>query len=509
MSDLPGVDVASYQGLPGQWSAAAGRIAWAAVKITELQPPSPANPTGKYVNPDAAADWAWLKEHGKGRIGYLFGHPSTSPTVTVEFFLAELAKLGLEDVDAVAIDIEETDGQSPAQVDVWVSQVANGLHDKLGRQPLIYTFLYFAEAGNCASQGDRPLWMSDPSSKAGRPRVPAPWKRAAIHQYATTGQIDRDVALFPNLAAMQAALGKPRPVVWVDYVTTGRESLIRIARRFGTEASTILRKTVEHVGVYRPELAHYLNAGNLTARMPKGIVLRVPSTTAAARPSRVRHAAVRAAGGVKTTATAARAVVRSEPVMTSAVTLAAVAPAAVPALRHAGLHLTATEASAALTILTALASAYAAIRTRPVRVPVLTGAAATIATAVAAFGLHIPASWIGAETPLVALLAGLLLRVHVSPKSAARPVAPKPSSKSVGQYEVHITAQSDQFHAALDEIVAHAESAAERIKAAVPGVATDVTVQPVAPAPAPAAATPPAPAAAPPPATTAPLAATP
>jgi hypothetical protein len=78
--------------------------------------------------------------------------------------------------------------------------------------------------------------------------------------------------------------------------------------------------------------------------------------------------------------------------------------------------LTVTQENAALTILTALASAYSAIRTRPLRVPVLAGAAATVATAPAAFGLHVSPTWIGAEMPVVSLVAGLLLRMHVSPK---------------------------------------------------------------------------------------------
>ena len=53
---LPGVDVASFQGLPSQWQPIAGAIDWAAVKITELQTNG-----NRYVNPDAAPDWAALR----------------------------------------------------------------------------------------------------------------------------------------------------------------------------------------------------------------------------------------------------------------------------------------------------------------------------------------------------------------------------------------------------------------------------------------------------------------
>jgi lysozyme len=206
MKDLTGVDVASFQGVPGAWATSAGDIDFAAVKLTELNPDGTA-----YVNPDAAADWAYLKAQGNGRIAYLFGHPGASAADTVEFFVTELAKLGLEHGDAVALDLEVSNGRTPAEVDSWALAVLGELRARLGRTPLLYTFLAFAEAGNCASLGQYPLWMSDPSSPAGHPRIPAPWTTWALHQYSTVGEIDRDIAAYPTLAAMRAALGKTTP----------------------------------------------------------------------------------------------------------------------------------------------------------------------------------------------------------------------------------------------------------------------------------------------------------
>jgi hypothetical protein len=118
---LPGVDVASFQGLPSQWQPIAGAIDWAAVKITELQTSG-----NRYVNPDAAADWAALKAASRLRIGYFFGHPGTSATDTVSLFTSELHKLGLADNDGVALDLGSlTDG--PAQVSAWAVQVMEAL----------------------------------------------------------------------------------------------------------------------------------------------------------------------------------------------------------------------------------------------------------------------------------------------------------------------------------------------------------------------------------------------
>lgn len=204
---LQGADLASFQGAPGQWQPAAGAIRWAAVKITEL------SATGRYVDPDAAADWAALKQAGQGRVAYLFGHPSVLPSATVSFFAAGVGPLGLAGSDAVALDLEVTDDLGPAAVAAWARAVLAALHATFGRMPVAYSYRDFISAGNLAGCEAYPLWISDPGSPAGHPVVPAPWTSWAIHQYGISGAIDRDVAAYPTLAAMAAALGKQHPPV--------------------------------------------------------------------------------------------------------------------------------------------------------------------------------------------------------------------------------------------------------------------------------------------------------
>jgi len=198
-----GVDVSSYQGPPSKWSAEAGSFVWAAVKITELEPSGT-----RYVNPYAHSDWDWLASKKKGRIAYLFGHPSVSAASTVSFFITQLESIGLRDTDGVALDLEVNDGLSASRVAAWGEEVQSALESKLGRTPLLYTFIDFAKAGNCAGLGKYPLWIADPSSAKGHPRVPAPWKTWAIHQYDISGSIDRDVANYASEPEMFAALGK-------------------------------------------------------------------------------------------------------------------------------------------------------------------------------------------------------------------------------------------------------------------------------------------------------------
>ncbi len=199
---IQGVDVSSFQGAPASWSKEAGAIKWAAVKITELEPKNV-----RFVNPDAAADWAFVAQQKLGRIAYLFGHPSVSAAGTVSFFASELKALGLKDSDGIMLDLETTDGLQPAQVNSWAVAVMANLKKTFNRTPILYTFISFAESGNTAGLGRYPLWISDPSSPPGKPVVPAPWKRWTIHQYATSGAIDRDLARFATVAAMEKAFG--------------------------------------------------------------------------------------------------------------------------------------------------------------------------------------------------------------------------------------------------------------------------------------------------------------
>jgi lysozyme len=274
---IPGVDVSSFQGPPADWRTVAGSISWAGVKMTQL------SPGGPYRNPDASADWAALKSLGKGRVGYLFGHPGMSISATADLFLAELDACGLEDGDGVALDLEVTNGLSAAAVASWAADVLALLERDLDRLPLLYTFLSFAEAGNCAGLGKYALWIADPSSPRGHPRVPAPWKTWALHQFSSAGGIDRDVASFADLAAMRKALGKAVPVAKVaDYKTSGRESLEAVAAAHKCAPSHILRLTAIRDGRYAAGLADYVNgvfAGTLppSSPLPKGLVLRVPA----------------------------------------------------------------------------------------------------------------------------------------------------------------------------------------------------------------------------------------
>lgn len=81
-------------------------------------------------------------------------------------------------------------------------------------------------------------------------------------------------------------------------------------------------------------------------------------------------------------------------------------------------HLSSEQEAAVTTIATALAASYSAARTRPVSVPLITGALVTAVTAAAAFGLHLSAGQTGTGAAIVSGLLALLLRANLRPAAA-------------------------------------------------------------------------------------------
>lgn len=134
------------------------------------------------------------------------------------------------------------------------------------------------------------------------------------------------------------------------------------------------------------------------------------------RKHRVRKVAHAAGHAGKRAGKAAGNAVRAEPVLSSA-TLTALISGALAIASHHGVHIDPLTFKRILTAVVAVAGIGATIMSRPVRVGALATAMGTAATAATAFGLHVPVPWLSADMPIAALIAGLLVRGHVSPKS--------------------------------------------------------------------------------------------
>lgn len=140
-----------------------------------------------------AHNWAQMKAKGLVRGAYHFGHPKNDPVIEAEHFLTVVRARGLHDGDLLALDLEISDGRSASAVAAWARKWCAHVQQRTGIRPVLYTFLSFARGGYCAGLGAYPLWIADPSSPAGKPRVAGPWKSWAIHQYSDS-PYDKDVS---------------------------------------------------------------------------------------------------------------------------------------------------------------------------------------------------------------------------------------------------------------------------------------------------------------------------
>jgi lysozyme len=279
---LRGIDVSSWQGQPGQWLAEAGDFDFGAVKISEVAPDG-----SREINPYAEADWHKLEELGKLRLAYLFGHPGASVADTLEVFRGQLARLRLEDHDAIGLDLEVTDGRNPAQVSVWARQVLRGLESAYSRKPACYTYISFGSGGNCSGLEPWPLWIAAPSDPPGQPQVPGPWKDWALQQVSIAPPLDRDVARWSTAAEFARALGKAGAAPPADppvppkrdierWATWGRWSLDREAQEHQTTPDEMLACAGAMGHHYGAPMREYVSRGDFSARLPAGSILYAP-----------------------------------------------------------------------------------------------------------------------------------------------------------------------------------------------------------------------------------------
>ncbi len=227
MANAQGIDVSSYQGA-FDWVAEKGSISFAFAKATE---------GSTLTDPEFARNWQQMKAIGIVRGAYHFGHPKDGAASDARAFLAVVRAHGLDRGDLLALDLETTDGLTPAQVAAYARNWCADVAAATGRKPIVYTFISFAQQGNCAGLGGHPLWIADPSSPAGHPRVPEPWTTWTFHQYATT-TLDRDVFHGGTAALKRFASPAPAPKqeeeVQTGTLVNGANAVTPISIPFGS-----------------------------------------------------------------------------------------------------------------------------------------------------------------------------------------------------------------------------------------------------------------------------------
>jgi lysozyme len=205
VADAAGIDLSSFQ--PSfDWSAEKGRISFAFIKATE----------GITIrDPEFAINWQQAKAIGIVRGAYHFAHPANGAASEARAFVDQVRAHGLNAGDLLALDLETSDNLSPARVSEFARNWCADVTRDTGHTPVVYTFLSFAQQGNCAGLGHYPLWIAEPSLPAGRPIVPQPWSTWAFHQYGTApvGTNTVDVNVFHGDNAALKAFANPAPPV--------------------------------------------------------------------------------------------------------------------------------------------------------------------------------------------------------------------------------------------------------------------------------------------------------
>ncbi|MCA9664367.1 MAG: hypothetical protein KC503_02230 [Myxococcales bacterium] len=167
-----GADVSYYQ---GNFNWAGRGLVFGYARISDGAPN-----TG-FVDPKFDYNWKAMKANGVLRGAYQFFRPGQNATAQANFMVQKVGKLGATDMPAM-IDVEATDGQSPAtiaqKIKTWLSIVEKGT----GKRPLIYTGSYFWEASvKDTTLGKYPLWIAAYGTTC--PSVPKGWTNWTFWQY--------------------------------------------------------------------------------------------------------------------------------------------------------------------------------------------------------------------------------------------------------------------------------------------------------------------------------------
>jgi hypothetical protein len=178
---VSGIDVASYQASTFSTTG----LAFAFVKATE---------STNYVNPRYAGQVAHARSAGLVVGHYHFQRPGDA-NAQADYFLAHAH---LAPGDILACDWEDA-GVNQAQRDAFVNRVKAKAP---GHKVVLYCNRDFWANRDSNSGGHADgLWIADPGTAAGKPRVQHAW---TFHQYSEAGGLDHDVANFASAAALRA-----------------------------------------------------------------------------------------------------------------------------------------------------------------------------------------------------------------------------------------------------------------------------------------------------------------
>ena len=204
---VKGVDVSVYQGSVDWAKAKAAGIDFAIARVSDG--------TG---NPDTEfpSNWPNMKTAGVVRAVYQFYRPSEDPIAQADLMLGMVSKAGgfqAGDMPAV-MDIEVTDGLSPAQIQASMQKWLTYVETKTGRKPIIYTAAFMSSNVGTGFTA-YPLWVANYGPSC--PTMPSSWTQWAMWQYSDaanvngiSGGVDGD-EFNGSLADLMAFADGPKP----------------------------------------------------------------------------------------------------------------------------------------------------------------------------------------------------------------------------------------------------------------------------------------------------------
>lgn len=170
-----GVDVSHYQ----------PNIDWATVHKTQNFAYSKATEGTKYKDNTFAKNYQGMKSAGMKRGAYHFFRASKDAVAQADFFAATILAQGFDAGSDLApmLDVEVTDGVSPAEVVSGVRAFLGAAQKKLGVTLVLYTGPSFwtSTLGN-PDLSSNPLWIAH-YTKAAKPKIPSHWSSYSIWQF--------------------------------------------------------------------------------------------------------------------------------------------------------------------------------------------------------------------------------------------------------------------------------------------------------------------------------------
>ncbi|QGU01075.1 Lysozyme M1 precursor [Corynebacterium kalinowskii] len=173
-----GIDVASWQ----------GNIDWASVNQSQEFAFVKATEGLGYQNPQYTTDIQQSRTNGLIVGAYHYARPGTDPVAQAAEFAAAY-NAHPQDLPPV-MDLEQTDGLNPDQLQAWTRTFLGETERLTGRKPIVYTYRYFwqQDMANTTEFNRYPLWLAAYQNDVPG-QLPGGWDQMAFWQRADDGRV--------------------------------------------------------------------------------------------------------------------------------------------------------------------------------------------------------------------------------------------------------------------------------------------------------------------------------